>query len=122
MTIDKIREIIESPDSDYDHEVPEKLRSHEFAKAYKKYVQQEIKPYGYELVNFSENWCECCGFVTDGSHYVYFNSGDYRTSSPYCDVFEAVLVRQAKNERDYTGGSNTFCSLSQLGKRINELM
>lgn len=122
MTIEKIREIVEKPNYEYDHEIPDKLRSREFAKVYKKYVQQEIKPYGYELVNFNDGWCECSGFVTNGSHYVYFNSGDYRMSSPYNDIFESVLVRTAKNEKDYSGGRNNFCQLSQLGRKIDELM
>lgn len=122
MTLNKIREIINKSDYEYQSENPEKERSAEFAKAYKQYVQKTIRQYGYELVGFTAGWCECSGFVTDGSHYVYFNSGDYRMSGPYDDIFERVLVRTAANEHDYHGGYNKFCQLSRIGAKIDELM
>lgn len=122
MSIKTIKDIINKPDSEYNHETPDVLRSKEFARAYKSYVKSQIKPYGYELVNFNAGWCECSGFITNGIKYVYFNSGDYRASAPYCDIFESVLIRRAKDERDYRGETNNFCRLERLGVSINELM
>ena len=121
-SIKKLKEIINKSYYEYNHENPEQLRSKEFSKAYKAYIKKQIAPYNYELVNFSDGYCECSGFVTNGQKYVYFNSGDYRMSASYSDIFDRVLVRTANDERDYRGGFNQFCPLEQIGKKINELM
>lgn len=103
---------------DYNHEIPDKERSIEFANAYKEIVEKQIQSYNYELVNFSPNWCECSGFITDGQYYVYFNSGDYRFS----DIYEDVLIRTAKSDHDYSGGMNNRCTLETIGKTANKLI
>ena len=98
-------------------ENPEVERSKEFAKAYKKIVERQIQLYGYELVNFSEGYCECSGFITNGQNFIYFSSGDYRWS----DIYNDILIRTAKGPTDYRGGYNQHCTLNTLGHKANEM-
>lgn len=117
----KLESIVQS---DYNHERPDILRSKDFNRTFRNAVKHAIKKYGYTLVprNYCV-YCESSGFVTDNNgHYVYFNSGDYRISAPYCDWKEYVLVRTAASTEDYSGGSNHYCNFVNLGEAIHSLM
>ena len=118
MRTDKIRKIINKPDSEYFCEQPEMLRSKEFARAYKSLVREQIKPLGLELVSFNPGYCECSGFISDGERFVYFSSGDYR----WMDIEGDVLIRTAESARDFRGGMNNRCRIDSIGAKALELL
>ena len=51
--------------------------------------------------------------------YVYFRVEDLRDSD---NGFDDVLYRSAENNKDYRGGTNKFCNLFELDKKIVELI
>lgn len=106
---------------DYDHEIPDKPRSIEFSKAYRKIVANQVKKFGYKLLpSKGREWCECSGYVTDDKgHFVYFNSGDFRFGNRW---LTDVLVRSVVNEKDYRGGRNTYCTLEDIGEIIAHII
>lgn len=117
--IGEIKAILAKSDYEYDHETPDKLRSKEFGRAYRRLVKKQLKPLGLELAKFGTNWCECSGFVTDGNgKYVYFHSGDYRWSN----IWEGVLIRTAESLKDYRGGANHLCDIDKIGETAALLM
>lgn len=114
---EKIKAIM---NQDYDHEQPDIPRSKDFNKAFRAEVRKQIKPFGFELLpQKSSLYCGASGFVksSDGK-FVYFNSGDYRWDNP----FERILIRTAKDEKDYTGGGNHYCDLKDFGTAVKDLM
>ena len=113
-----IRKVLEQ---DYDHEIPDIPRSKDFHRLYKKYVKQFVKPYGYEVICGPGNsYCGCSGFIkSPEGKFVYFISGDYRYDGDR--IFDRVLIRNARYEKDYTGGGNYFCALKDIGDAAQQL-
>jgi len=106
---------------DYDCETPDKLRSKDFQEEYYKEVVKKIKLYGFRLIKLKGNYCECSGFITDDKgHFCYFNSGDYRHKKN--KIFNDVLIRSVKNEKDFSGGPNRFCRLYEIGATANRII
>ena len=112
---EKIKEVLAA---DYNHEVPDTLRSKAFQKECKKVVKAQAKKYGLDVITSSHPYCEFTGFLFDGKHYVYFSIPDYR----YWDWEHDVLYRTAKNSHDYTGGTNHTCNLDELAKKASGLL
>jgi len=95
----------------------------QFARDFKKYIKQfandtDIK---FQLVGFSRGHFECSGFIKNRitQKFAYFSISDVRYFPNAW--FNDVLVRTAKNEYDYTGGSNCCCKLDELEKTIEKL-
>ena len=94
-----------------------------FARDFKKYIKQTANDEDkkYELLGFSRGHFECSGFVKRGitQKFAYFSISDVRH---FPDAwFNNILVRTAKNEKDYTGGSNNYCTLNELEKMFDYL-
>ena len=86
---------------------------------------------GGEVVNQSKGHYDVSGFIKVGDSYVYFN---YDTSlcpggrshiilkdTSNCWI-EPLLIRTAKNEKDYTGGTNNFAPFIDCQKYIERLL
>jgi hypothetical protein len=67
---------------------------------------------GWELVNFNTGHYYCSWFIKNGDKYVYCSFSDVRYFST--SWYKLILYRVAKNERDYTGGSNWYTELENL--------
>lgn len=63
-------------------------------------------------------------FVGRNGKFVYIShtSGLSRRADGVRIDLESFLIRTAKHEKDYTGGSNHYCHLSKLQSMINELL
>ena len=59
------------------------------------------------------------GFINKNGKYVYISSVDTRFWS---DWKEQILIRYAKNDRDYIGGSNSCVSMSNLANKIKKML
>jgi len=95
----------------------------QFARDFKKYIKRfandtDIK---YQLINFDRGHFHCSGFIKNRitQKFAYFSISDVRYFPN--EWFDHILVRTAKNETDYTGGSNTYCRLDQLNKSVDQL-
>lgn len=83
-----------------------------FARDFKKHIKQILEGVGMELVSFNRGHFYICGFAKKDDKYIYFSTDDVRGSDGW---LTSVLVRTAKHDRDYTGGSNNFAPLPMVG-------
>lgn len=92
----------------------------QFAKEFKKHIKDTIGN-EYELLNWNRGHFEISGFAknkaTGKLAYLSYSDVRYWKNSWYNNL----LVRTAKNEMDYTGGSNHYYSLPQLSEAIDQL-
>ena len=75
-----------------------------FAKGFRKYLQREFKATD---IDFSRGHFYMSGFFTVDGQTWYFNSGDLRWNKSF-------MIRTAKNNKDYTGGSNIYVGIDTL--------
>lgn len=89
-----------------------------FAKDFKKYLKDIT---GFELLEFNRGHFYLSGFLKNKKteKFVYFSTSDVRYFKN--EWWNNVLVREAKGVKDYTGGSNYSCELSNLKKYIEKL-
>ncbi len=84
-----------------------------FARNIRSEINAQIKDGGYVLKVFIRGYYEISGFIRgDDERYVYFRIGDVRYDKKW---YNNVLVREAENVKDYTGGQNMFVKLDELG-------
>ena len=90
-----------------------------FSKDFKKHLKS-IAGIDYKLY-FSRGHFDCSGFFRNikTEKFVYFSVSDVRYFPN--SWWNNVLVRKAKDEKDYTGGRNNSCQLVDLKKNIDNL-
>ena len=120
---------------DYNHENPWLLINRSLYRAFKRFFNAELKKLtNGEIIidNFSGSWTSLYFFLKhndeqayDKDCYIYI-SLDWQCFSStvlrLVDDSSTVLYRTAKHLRDYTGGSNNFCKLSEVIEKAVELM
>jgi len=74
---------------------------------------------GYEIVEKSVGHFYVSGFLKKEGKYFYFSISDVRSFPG--EWFNNILVRTAKNEKDYTGGSNNYAKLTNLKDKLDYL-
>ena len=89
-----------------------------FAKDFKKFIEQNI-PKGARLIEFSLNHYTISGFIEKDYRFVYFSISDVRGFKSW---YDNILIRIAKNERDYKGGGNRYTDLENFGEKVKELL
>ena len=60
-------------------------------------------------------------FIKHNGKYVYINYEPLMRTKVCLTSGTSFLIRSAKDENDYTGGSNNFCSLSEISNYVEEL-
>lgn len=88
----------------------------EFLPIAKKEFKSLAKKLGAELT-FNGNYFDYSAFFKKENKCIYVHIGDVRCGNWYDDV----LYRTAKDEKDYSGGSNCYCSYDKLELRMNDL-
>lgn len=84
-----------------------------FSRLYKNMLKKMCKANGWELVNFNTGHYYCSWFVKNSEwKFVYCSFSDVRHFTK--DWYRNILHRVAKNEKDYTGGSNWYTELENL--------
>ena len=113
---------------DYDFEncdVPEEYwgdytHANYFKKAFIPIARKEFKALakklGAELI-FSPMYFEWSAFFKKDGKFIYVHVGDVRWNNWY----DSVLYRTAKSEKDYTGGSNCYCSYEELEEKLSDM-
>jgi len=89
-----------------------------FFRLFISYVKKNL-PDGASLVNVSKGHYGLSGFVQRGDKFVYFSISDVRHFPE--DWHKNILVRTAKSEKDYTGGSNGYTTLERFSDAMNRL-
>jgi len=90
-----------------------------FASDFKKFIKGQLSPDQCLLV-WSRGHFYVSGFINQGERFVYFSVSDVRHF--FNDWYYHILVRTAKNEKDYTGGVNHYATLPYFGKAVSELL
>lgn len=113
--VKKIENILQK---DYDHEIPDKPRSAEFNRALKSMLKKSFP--GYTIIMPKTIWCQASGFIKspDTGKCVFFSFQDYR----YGDWTQRILIRKARDEKDYTGGANHFTDINRMHDDVMMLM
>lgn len=90
-----------------------------FSKDFKKHLKS-IAGIDYEL-DFSRSHFDCSGFFKSKKteKFCYFSISDVRHFPD--SWYNNLLVRTAENEKDFTGGSNNYCKLTDLKENIKRL-
>ena len=90
-----------------------------FAKLFRKFIKENLPP-GAVLKKFNVNHYYVSGFIERNNKYVYFSISDVRYFKNAWA--ENILIRTAKNEEDYTGGSNRFTDLKFFKSDVISLL
>ena len=101
------------------HTTPE-FRS--FATKFRNRLKKACAVAGLELIDCSRGHFYVSGFVKNPvtKKFAYFYVGDVRWDI-MGKPLESCLVRTAQDEKDYTGGANTYCKLPDMVARISKL-
>jgi len=103
-----------------------------FARLFKKEIEAQLKNRDAELVDFHKGHYDLSGFIRGGpglfrykdagkgNEYVYFSISDVRHF--HNDWYSNILIRSAKDDRDYTGGPNHYTSLKHFGQNALGLL
>ena len=90
-----------------------------FAKLFLGAVKSAVPP-GAKMVNVSTGHYDLSGFVENDGKYVYFSISDVRHFPR--EWYTNILIRTAKHEKDYTGGSNGHTTLEDLGRNLDRML
>jgi len=75
---------------------------------------------GYEIVSKNVGHFYVSGFLKKDDKFVYFSASDVRHFPN--EWFNRVLIRTAKNEKDYTGGNNTYTKFKDIKNSVDNLL
>ena len=91
-----------------------------FARAYKKHIANLLGN-GFSLMAWSRGHFEVSGFIENEQtgRLAYFSCPDVRAWPD--EWYNNILVRTAKNEKDYTGGPNNYCTLDTFLEAVTRL-
>jgi len=84
-----------------------------FARNFKSYLKKLTKD-NFDIVNFNRGHFDVSGFLKnkENNKLVYFSVSDVRFFPN--EWYNHVLVRTAKHDKDYTGGSNNYSTLDEI--------
>ncbi len=92
-----------------------------FQTKYINYLKSLCKENGLIFVNALRNHYYFSAFIKNRENkFIYLSISDVRFFQN--EWFNRVLIRTAKNEKDYTGGSNQYYSLPVLQFAIHQLL
>lgn len=70
-------------------------------------------------IDFSAGYFGYTAFFSKNGKFVYVSVGDVRFSANW---YDDILYRTAKSNKDYTGGSNRYCSYEELENELSYLL
>jgi len=92
----------------------------QFTRDFKEALNKQIKD-KFELVSFDRGHFYISGFLQNKitNKMVYFSSGDVRFFKD--NWYVNLLIRTAKDNKDYTGGSNNETTFENIGQKAEQL-
>lgn len=92
-----------------------------FQTKYINYLRSLCKLHGWELVNVGRNHHCFTAFIRNAEYkYIYLSISDVRYFNN--EWYYHILIRTAKHERDYRGGSNNYACLTTLSESVQRLL
>ena len=96
----------------------------QFAKDFRSMLREICKEIGANLVKCQTGHYHIFGFVEADGKYVYFSYDEPRharidMAKGNCD---GILIRTAKDTKDYSGGRNCFCSFYNIKESLAKLI
>lgn len=92
-----------------------------FQTKYINYLRSLCRQNGWELVNVGRNHYCFTAFIKDGNgRFVYLSVSDVRGRNN--EWYKSILIRTAKQEKDYTGGWNNYTALPELQSAVTSLL
>lgn len=90
------------------------------ASSMRSFFKRTAEENGFSLVSFNRSHFYASGFMKHrkSGKFVYFCTSDVR----FFRWHESVLLRTAKNEKDYTGGRNNMVSIYEIPSCLNSLL
>lgn len=90
----------------------------QFERKYINYIKSLCNEFGWEFVKALKGHYEFSAFIKNNEDkYIYISISDVRYFKN--EWFGHILIRSAKNEKDYTGGQNKYCGLPTLPVAID---
>ena len=90
-----------------------------FARLFREAVKRALI-HGARLVDFSAGHYDISGFIEKDGRFVYFSTSDVRGFSG--EWHSNILIRTAKHQKDYTGGSNGYTTLERFSGDVATLL
>lgn len=98
----------------------------QFVKDFNSALKNELKAKGDYVVKIKPGHYYMSGFIQKGDKYVYLSyripRGMRNIHLENMSCFQGFLVRTAKNDKDFTGGSNNFTNIDYLISKIDFLL
>lgn len=116
-----LQKLLEIERKDYNAECVERYRSMEWCKELKKKVRKAGKDAGFNLAEFHNGYCEASGFIEKEGKVIYFSFGDYRFDICGRKWYNDVLIRTAKDTKDFTGGTNRYTTFADFETDVLKL-
>ena len=91
-----------------------------FSQDFKKEINSQLKDIGGEVHVFSKNHFSLSGFIKKDEKLIYFSIDDVRNYNLF-DKETIILIRTAKHDKDYTGGSNSYTNFDAFRKDVENL-
>ena len=92
-----------------------------FQTKYINYLRSLCKLNGWKLVNVGRNHYNFSAFIRNAENrHVYLSISDVRFFNN--EWYYHILIRTAKNERDYLGGMNHYACLTTLSESVQRLL
>ncbi len=93
----------------------------DFASAFKKYITKQTAK-DFTLEAWSRGHFEVAGFLQHKKtkKHIYFSTSDVRYFPN--EWYNHVLIRTAKDTKDYTGGINNYCQLPDIAEKSRLLI
>ena len=92
-----------------------------FARSFRALMKENAATHGWQIEKYSVGHYYLSGFLSKGEKHLYFSYSPARLAplnleSP--SALNGVLLRIARDSKDYTGGRNHFCSVKDIATLI----
>ena len=99
----------------------------QFSRALKAVVSTICKNRGYTLVTHTTGHYFCSGFIKKDTAYVYYHYDFPRSlqldlTGKEHRYMDSILVRSAKDNKDFTGGQNQFCHIYSFAGMVDGIL
>ncbi len=96
-----------------------------FVTAFRNMLKRELGSAGFNVINIKAGHYDLHGFLENNGRFYYISYSIPRYGQKIdmdaTGFATGVLFRTAKSEKDYTGGGNYFCSITQLPAELKFL-
>lgn len=89
----------------------------DFEKQCKKELKAQCKKEGFNLHSFNPNHFEWSAVFEKDGKFIYVSLSDVR----YWNWYDKMLIRTMAHDKDWSGGTNRYCSFDEIGSTATRL-